>query len=338
MIADGLYFALRVDTNRPPTDLIRSYQRINEEAMLEASGREFLSKPQRREAREQAVSRADAEAREGSFRRTRQVPVFWDLKRNEVYLGGTSPTLADQFMLLFRETFDRATTPATSGEIAARWSSRTSAVHPYDTCRPAYFIKPPDNLESADGDPLPSDEQSKDFLGTEWLAWLWYASHVESPEIATGLDQPIPVLFEKSLRMECAFKINGSVAIQAEGPTHGPEAPVALAAGKRPIAAGLQLAVHGDVFSLQIRGDVMHYTGVRVPAPENPSNPRIVFEDRIDHLRDLIEAIDELYAAFLKKRLSGKWPQTLNAIRHWVTTGLRPAPRLDAEPEPMAAS
>ena len=49
-IADGLAFAMRIDTNKPPGDLVRGYQKQAETAMLEASGREFLSKSERKEA------------------------------------------------------------------------------------------------------------------------------------------------------------------------------------------------------------------------------------------------------------------------------------------------
>ena len=98
-VADGRYFALRIDTDKAPNELVRSYQKLSEDAMLEASGREFLSKPERREAREQALARADAEARSGAFKRMKQVPVFWDLQRNQVYLGASSPTVVDHFYL-----------------------------------------------------------------------------------------------------------------------------------------------------------------------------------------------------------------------------------------------
>lgn len=329
-IADGLHFAIRVDTNKPPADLVRSYQRINEETILEASGREFLNKADRREAREQALAQADKEARAGAFRRSRQTPAFWDFKRNEVVLGGTSPTLADQFMLLFRETFDRPLTSATSGEMAARWSSIAGATHEYDHARPSYFIKPPSDVDTSESEFSGFDEQSKDFLGTEWLMWLWYTSHVESPEVVTGLGQSVPIFFSKALQLECAFKLTGTTTISAEGPTQLPESTVALAGGKRPVRVGLQIDLHGDPVGLTLRGDKMHFTGVTLPPPAEAQDPRTLFEERIDHLRNLIETTGELYHAFLKKRLSSKWPQTLQAIRTWVAGHQR------LEPQPMA--
>ncbi len=317
-IADGLHFAIRVDTNKPPTDLVRSYQRINEEAMLEASGREFLSKSEKREAREQALSQADKEARGGAFRKSRQTPAFWDFKRNEVYLGGTSPTLADHFMLLFSETFDRPLIPATAGEMAARWSATAAATHEFDQSRPAYFTTPPADVDTQN-EVAGFDVQTRDYLGTEWLMWLWYTSHVESPEVVTGLGQSVPLFFSKGLQLECAFKLTGTTTITSEGPTQLPEAPAALANGKRPVRVGLQVDLHGDPVGLTLRGDKMHFTSVTLPPPAEGNDPRVLFEERMDHLRDMIETVGNLYEAFLKKRLSSKWSQTLNAMRTWVS-------------------
>ena len=338
VIADGLHFALRIDTSRPPPDLVRSYQRTNERTMLEASGREFLSKAERHAAREQARARADAEARSGAFRRMKQVPVFWDLPRNQAFLGATSSAAADHFMLLFRQTFDRSVTPASSGEMAARWSAKAGEARTYDDCGPALFINPPagaDQQEAFSGSA--DDGRSRDFLGTEWLTWLWYTSHVEAPEIVPPEGEPVTVLFEKALHLECAFKITGTTAITADGPTRLPEAPVALAAGKQPIRAGLQIATHGDAFSFKVRGDVMHFNTVQLPPPQDANSRRAVFEDRIDKLRDLNDAAERMYAAFLRRRLSGKWPQTLSAMRNWIAAGRYDRQTVDA-PMPATAS
>lgn len=317
-IADGLHFALRVDSNKAPADLVHGYQRQAEETMLEASGRAFLTKGERKEAREQARARADAEAKAGAFRRSRAVPAFWDLKRNEVYLGATSPKLAEQFMLLFRETFDRSLMPATAGEMASHWAVKAGEARGLDDCTPAHFVNPPDGAAENPADLAAPGGSAKDFLGTEFLAWLMYTADVGSSEVTTAQGHSIAMVFEKSLQLQCAFRLSGTVSIQAEAPADLPETAVALASGKLPVKANLQIAAHGDAFSFGLRPDHMNWSGVQVPQPPEPPPPRELFEERIDHLRDLIQVVDTLYAAFLKRRLSGKWPTTLNAVRAWV--------------------
>lgn len=327
VVGDGLHFALRVDTNKPPVDLVRSYQRLNEQAMLEASGEGSLSKVELREAREQAIARADAEAQSGAFRRMKQVPVYWDFRRSEVYLGTAATSVVDRFMLLFRHTFERGAVPASAGELAARWAARVGDASGFDNARPAYLVKPP--AEGADeGDAIITHEpKSRDFLGAEWLTWLWYASHVESPEVATPQEYPVTVLFERCLQMDCAFGLSGTTTITADGPTRTPESSVALASGKRPVRAGLHIALHGDVFALTVRGDAMNFSGIRLPDPEDGADRRTALEGRIEQLRHLIDGVDALYYAFLKRRLSNKWPQTLSILRNWVAGGAGRASR-----------
>jgi hypothetical protein len=335
-LGDGVYFAMRIDAHKPPADLLRSYQRMNEQAMLQAGGREFLSKAERREAREKAVAQADTEARGGAFRRMKQVPVFWDLRRGEVYLGSAGSTVMEHFLSLFRTTFDRSVTPLSAGELAARWAGKVGEAAAFDACRPAYFIKPPAGADPEEELVNPAEGRSRDFLGSEWLTWLWYASHVESPTLTVGQGRSVTVLFEKTLQMQCAFGQSGSLAIAAESPTRLPETPVALAGGKRPVRAGLQIAADGDVFGLTVRGDAMNFSGVILPPPDGEvRSPRAIFEERIDHLRRLIETCDALYAAFLKRRLSSKWPQTLGAVRNWIAGGRQGS---DAAVELTAAS
>jgi hypothetical protein len=144
---------------------------------------------------------------------------------------------------------------------------------------------------------------------------------VESPEVKTGRGDAVTVLFEKWLQLECAFKLSGSLTILAADPTRLPETPVAVAGGKRPVRAGLQVAVRGDVFSFTIRGDAMNVSSVQLPPAQEPGHPRAVFEERMDHLRRFVDTIDALYAAFLKRRLSSQWPKTLAAVRTWVAAG-----------------
>lgn len=330
-VADGLSFSMRIDTNKPPSDLVRSYQRQNEQAMLEASGREFLSKAERREAREQALSRADAEARSGAFRRTKQVPVFWDLQRQEVYLGATGTTVTEPFMTLFRMTFNRLPVQVSSSELAGRWAVTAGEGRAFDDSKPAYFVQPPDGA-ATDAD-IPGEKRQRNFFGTEWLTWLWYTTAVESSQVTTQLGQSATVLFEKSIQMECAFGVTGKLTAQADDPVRLPEMAVALSNGKRPIRAGLQIGTVGEAFSLSIRPDVMHYSGVQLSPPEEVSTPRDIFEDRMDKLRSMIRCLDDLYLAFIRKRLSNRWPQTLNAMRAWIA-----AARQTSEAEPMSAS
>ncbi len=329
-IADCLFAALRIDANKPPADIVRSYQKMHEQALLEQSGREFLTKQERREAREAARNQAEQESRDGRFRRMRQYALLWDLPRNQVLLGATAPAVVERFTVLFKETFGRALTAASAGELASRFAAAAKLTGMYDELRPAHFVKPPEGAE-IDRDFAPGDEpRAKDFLGTEWLVWLWYCSRHEGTEERPeeGEDDAVARI-EKSLQMECAFKVTGAVAIRADDPSHIPEAAAALFTGKLPIRAGLQIVHRGEAYACAVRGDAMHFSAVQLPQPQTTDNPRVIFEERTAQLRDFLDAVGASYTQFLRVRLSSRWPKTLAMMRAWIATGtstLTPAP------------
>ncbi|MGB9625922.1 MAG: hypothetical protein ACPMAQ_13790 [Phycisphaerae bacterium] len=322
VIAECLYLAMRVDANKPPSEIVRSYQKMHEQALLEKSGREFLSRQERREAREAARDQAEKEAKAGRFRRMRQYPMLWDLARNQVYLAATAPAVVDRFAVLFQETFGHALTAATAGELASRFAGAARLTGAYEELRPAQFTTPPDGAE-LDRSAAPGDEsRSKDYLGTEWLTWLWYRSRHEEVEVApsNGGDEAVE-RFEKSLQLDCPYGMTGSVSLRTDDPSHSPEAVAALTTGKLPVRAGLQIVHRGEAYACTVRGDRMHFSGVLLPAAAEPGNPRVLFEERTARLRDFLDAVSASYNGFLKQRLSSRWPKLLAAIRAWIATG-----------------
>jgi len=319
-VGECLYAGMRVDTNKPPADLVRAYQRINEQVALEASGKEFLTKDERRDALEQARSQADREAAAGQFRSMKHVPVLWDLQRNEVYLGTTATTAIDWFIALFEQTFERTLTRVGAGAMASRWVTHAGMNGILSETRPAHFVDPPDGAQSR-FDTTPSDDPRRnDFLGTEWLTWLWHKAQTESAEFAAPEGDPITLMFEKVLDLKCAFELTGSDTIRADDPSHTPEARVALQTGKLPEKAAVKLMRHGEMYSLSIRADLMNVSSLRLP-PIEDQDPQTIFLERIEQLRHATRSIDDLYAAFLRERLSSNWPNNLGNVRRWVAAG-----------------
>ena len=86
--------------------MIKAYIRLEEAAALEAKGREFLLRGERKLAKEAAITRAAQEARAGAFRRMASYPVLIDLEQQTVYLGSLSQGVADKVLKLFSDTFE----------------------------------------------------------------------------------------------------------------------------------------------------------------------------------------------------------------------------------------
>lgn len=120
IIEDMLLFALRVDTNKPPADLLKAYYLQDLKALAKGNPSGRPSKRQKREAKESARDRIEQEAKDGRFIKRKAIECLWDRQRQELYFGATGTTHIERLAQLFKETFGGTLEPITSGEMAMR--------------------------------------------------------------------------------------------------------------------------------------------------------------------------------------------------------------------------
>src|SRR5688572_25589688 len=89
VFADAMHFALRVDTNKVPGELKKAYQLMEEEAVASTNPSGFISKGQKKDVKETVRRKLDDELRSGKFRRSKLLPVLWDVANHTVYCSAT---------------------------------------------------------------------------------------------------------------------------------------------------------------------------------------------------------------------------------------------------------
>ncbi len=82
---DCLYFALRIDTNKVPGELKKAYQLMEEEAIAKDNPSGFISKKQKKDVKTTITRKVEDELRSGKFRRSKIIPMLWDLPSGMVY-------------------------------------------------------------------------------------------------------------------------------------------------------------------------------------------------------------------------------------------------------------
>src|SRR3954454_12579125 len=100
VFADAVHFALRIDTNKVPGELKKAYQIMEEEAVAAGNPSGFISKAQKKDVKESIRAKLDDEMRSGKFRRSKLLPVMWDLTKGVVYCaasGANFEKLAELF-------------------------------------------------------------------------------------------------------------------------------------------------------------------------------------------------------------------------------------------------
>jgi hypothetical protein len=322
VFADCLHVALRVDTNRVPADLRRAYTLMEEEGVAASNPSGFISKMQKRDARDAVRRKLEDELRSGRHRRSRMIPILWDLPGQMLYTSGSQASI-EKLTELFERTFGLALSPLGAGAMALRMFEDRGRRRDYEDFRPTRFVPGPDGEGQWPEYPwVAKGPEPKDFLGNEFLLWLWHRAEIGDGEIAlagdSGGPREVSLQIDRSLDLDCAFGQTGRDSLRGSAPARMPEARDALRSGKVPRRAGLELSAAGQEYNLTLNCETLGCTGTKLPEVEDAESPRVLFEERISLIRDLAKAIDGLFAAFLKVRASSSWEGQTSAIRRWI--------------------
>jgi hypothetical protein len=312
IVNDTLHFSLRVDAVKIPSDLLRAYAAIELEALASRNPSGLPSNRQRREARETARQRIEAEASDGRYLKRKAYPILWDAQANELLVGTTSWTVIERLNTLFEQTFGLALEPLTAGVQAYRLAESRGQARGVDDATPAPFL-PFSSGEVA----WVVDEASRDFLGNEYLLWLWYALETEGDGITLSDGTEATVMLANSLVLECPRAQTGKESITHEGPSRLPEARRAIQTGKLPRKVGLIVVRHDMQYELTLHAETLAVGSARLPAPE-ASEERARLEERVTQIRHLVETLDLLYDAFGQKRASDDWGKELSRMQKWL--------------------
>jgi hypothetical protein len=314
ILDDALHAGVRVDTNKIPSELLRAYTQIELDARTAENPDARPSKAQREEAKEAARARAEAEAADGRFRRRKVHPVLWDAQHDLLYVGTSSAQVLDRVAALFRETFDRDLEPVTAGRLAADHAGRTGRLRLFEELAPSQFA-PAAGLDALAWSPDPA---SPDYLGNEFLVWLWHHLDDSGAPIALADGSELSAMVTKTLTLDCPRGETGRDSLSDTGPTRLPEAREALRSGKLPRKAGLLLNRHGQDYELTLQAESLAVSGLALPRAEGAVGRELKLA-RIEALRHLADTLDALLDAFLDHRTQTDWPTRLDQIRAWLT-------------------
>lgn len=283
--SDLLMASLRIDTHKVPAEVKYAYKRMNELAVAKGNPSGHASKSQKREAVELAQRQVHEDLAAGKYRRSKTVPILWDLAAQTLYCGAYGNAIVEQLTSRMRDAFNVALEPITAGSLAAETLRALGKDRDFEDVRPSAFTPAPRvagaPMEGRDAAiPLVPWVQAvsadtKDFLGNELLIWLWWVTEnkeglVDLPN-ATGKGSfTIAVAIDRAIDMDCAWGVTGKQSLRSNSkpggdsddtnsggggigsdavmvaPTRLPEAREALANGKWPRKLSLILADTAD--------------------------------------------------------------------------------------------
>lgn len=341
----ALLFAMRIDTHKVPSDIKQAYKCMHEQAVASTKDNSlgFLSKQEKREATELTNRQLQEELAAGKYRKSKMIPILWDLHRRELHCGAVGNAVTEQLHKLMRDSFNVELDQLTSGGIARQILSAKGETRDFEDIRPSAFTAPPAGAEENHEDAVGVQDISiplvpwatssidmKDFLGNEFLLWLWWIleEHEGSVEIdveGQSRKDSIGILFDKTLNMDCAWGVGGKQTLTGDGPTRLMEAADALVTGKWPRKAGLMVADEdsNEQWELTFQADMMILSSIKLPDPDEAQSPREVIEARILACRRIAEVFTRMYSRFLDVRISNNWETRREAISKWINSRKR---------------
>jgi hypothetical protein len=314
VIGDALNCAIRVDTHQIPAAVRKAWMQLELAALTADNPGSRPTKIQRQEAREALEARCEDEIRSGRFLRMQQFPVLWDTRNGVLYFGGSSSTAADLCCDLFSRAFALDLHPMTASLRARHWATEAKRRKALDQAIPSVFHT---NNTTAEISWWNQQEGNWDFLGNEFLLWLWWRWETVSDTIALSDQSEVTGMFARTLSLQCPRDESGKETITAEGPTGLPEAMQAIRSGKLPRKAGMTIVRHGQQYDLTLQPETFMVSGAKIHV-DDAAESNSVREDRVDSVRSLQETVDLLFRAFCEQRVGRNWAGELEQIGRWL--------------------
>jgi hypothetical protein len=314
VINQAVHAAARIDSHSIPAAIKNAWLQIELQGAAKDHPEGRISKARRQEAKEAVEQRCQTEAAAGKYRRMQQVPFLWDLDQQTLLLAASGGSNAGHCADLLESVLEIGIRRISAGTIAMQWAEEAGRFDVLDDLIPADFVTTEGGSQFAWAN---EHSTAPDFLGNEFLLWLWWRIEHESDTFELPDQSEAVVMMNKTLTLECPRGESGKETIRSEAPTKLPEALTAIRGGKLPRKSGLSIVRDGQQFDLVLQAESFAISGAKIHrSDEDEFHP----EDRIDEIRRLIDTVDQMFHVFCERRTGAHWQTDLTAIRHWLSS------------------
>lgn len=160
-------------------------------------------------------------------------------------------------------------------------------------------------------------QTNRNFLGREFLTWLWFKSESQNHKIKIKNLGEFQIFIDNKIVLSSA---SGSVrenSLKGNSPAYAPEASAALSSGKMLSEAKFVIQNQELNWSFSISAEDLSLKAVRLPvvAKENSSEH---FSQRIAYTKMLNDILDELYREYMEIRLTDSFHKEAELIQEWL--------------------
>ncbi|GAB5406745.1 MAG: hypothetical protein Aurels2KO_49760 [Aureliella sp.] len=314
IIGDALHCSVRVETDQIPSAIRKAWLQIELQALAAENTSGRPTKKQRQEAKETVQKRCEEEAASGKYRRMQHYPMLWDAGSKELFVGGTSNSVLGLTADLVERAFNVQLDRQSAGEIARTWARQSGKLSELEDLHPAAFVPA---VSYSDVNWANEYADRPDYLGNEFMLWLWWHSQNIGDTVTTEEVGDIVFMFAKTLTLECPIGEHGKETISSDSPIELAEARQAIQTGKLPRKAGLTIVAGGEQYDIVLQAESFGVSGAKIQRDDSENSYST--EDRVNSVRAMRNTIDALFFYFCSRRISEQWQDDLSNMQSWLS-------------------
>jgi hypothetical protein len=314
ILGEAMHFGIRIDSCSVPGPIKRAWTQIELAGIMADNLGGRPTKSQREEAKEAVEARCAAEAEKGNFKRMGETSVLWDADSETLFLGGASEKTNDACIDLLERAFGLEVARVSSGKLALEYAEEAGVTADLFAVNPTAFL-PGEGAEVTWWNGM---TDNYDYLGNEFLMWLWWKWETGPEVIALGDETEVTGMFARTLSLDCPKGEFGKESISSESPVALPEAAMAIRMGKLPRKAGLTLIRNGEQYDVNLQAETFVLGSAKISRPGDNSTEMRDTLDRIESIRCMAETIDLLFEAFCEKRIGKSWIKESKDLSEWL--------------------
>lgn len=162
-----------------------------------------------------------------------------------------------------------------------------------------------------------------EFLGREFLTWLWFRSETAQGVFDLGEPGIVELWFEGKMTLESDDEDRGD-QVACSGGSRLREARFALTRNKKVTKAALRLIKGDDEWTLNVDAAWLNLSGLKTPKvmQDTREDPDGLFYERMCLIEQPTAVLNELFARFIRLRISPEWEHDeAPALRQWIQQG-----------------
>ncbi len=162
-----------------------------------------------------------------------------------------------------------------------------------------------------------------EFLGREFLAWLWFRTETDKGHFKLG-EETVDIWFDGKITLEGENE-RGLETIVCSGQSQDmKEARFALAENKEIVQATVVLTMGDNQWTFVLDALWMNFRTFKTPkvVQDKREDPDGLFYEKVYLMEAAVSAVDDIYGEFLRHRLSPEWStRELPALVQWIREG-----------------